>query len=293
MKQLARSTVGYVQITRPHFIPFLLPLLLFEYYLIRGRAATVSDFGGPLLAFILLGSGLNVMNDWGDVTADSMNHPNRPIPSGRVSPNGAIVYAFLLAGSGLTLLHSWGRNATTVALITVILGFSDQGFLRGRYRTPGLVTLVSSTISGLMALVFWAAYAPITSVAYLVVLSGILVNFAAKNVNDIRDLEGDRKSHYRSIPAVFGSRAGAWAALLSFLAGWLCGGLVCWTAGLPLLSSIVGGLMGCPLAVLLLYLVKSPTLTLARGIFWAFSLYVAVTPGIIYLLALHAASSVS
>jgi hypothetical protein len=43
----------------------------------------------------------------------------------------------------------------------------------------------------------------------------------------------------------------------------------------------------------LLYLVKSPTRTLARGIFWAFWLYMAVTPGVIYLIAIRAVPSVS
>ncbi|MGQ4713566.1 SCO3242 family prenyltransferase [Streptomyces anulatus] len=55
------------------------------------------------------------LNDWADRDEDAVDRPQRPIPSGRISPAAALGAAGVLTAAGLALAARAGRPALTVA----------------------------------------------------------------------------------------------------------------------------------------------------------------------------------
>jgi 4-hydroxybenzoate polyprenyltransferase len=78
---------------------------------LRGRRRVL-----PLASVALYWSGM-ALNDWADRTVDAIERPERPIPSGRITPSQALAVAGALSASGLCLAAvGGGRDALWIAL---------------------------------------------------------------------------------------------------------------------------------------------------------------------------------
>ncbi|PSL52286.1 4-hydroxybenzoate polyprenyltransferase [Saccharothrix carnea] len=78
---------------------------------LRGRRLLL-----PLASVALYWSGM-ALNDWSDRELDATERPERPIPSGRVSPRAALATATALTATGLGLAAvAGGRDAVAVAV---------------------------------------------------------------------------------------------------------------------------------------------------------------------------------
>jgi 4-hydroxybenzoate polyprenyltransferase len=153
-------------------------------------------------------------NQIAGVEEDRLNKPDRPLPSGMVTSQGAKtrwwahVALFLLVGwwlnvlgwtglgVALSVLHNWGRW--------------DRHWL-----TKNAVVMPLGTFAGHMAA--WRFAAPIN--AEIVRWSITLCSWVAvtSSIQDFRDVEGDRALGRRTLPIVFGqtiSRAAVGTALL-------------------------------------------------------------------------------
>lgn len=65
------------------------------------------------------------LNDWADQQEDAAERPERPIPSGRITPGAALTAACALTAAGLALAHRAGRPAavTATALAATVWGY--------------------------------------------------------------------------------------------------------------------------------------------------------------------------
>jgi 4-hydroxybenzoate polyprenyltransferase len=77
---------------------------------LRGRRLLL-----PLSSAAFYWSGM-ALNDWADRELDATERPERPIPSGRVSPARALAVATGLTAAGIGLAAAAGRDALRVAL---------------------------------------------------------------------------------------------------------------------------------------------------------------------------------
>ncbi|ASO22601.1 4-hydroxybenzoate polyprenyltransferase [Actinoalloteichus hoggarensis] len=88
---------------------------------LAGAAASGTPLRGrrlllPLASVALYWSGM-ALNDWADRELDAEERPERPIPSGRISPEGALAVAAGLAGAGIGLSAlAGGRDSARVAV---------------------------------------------------------------------------------------------------------------------------------------------------------------------------------
>ncbi len=81
-----------------------------------GQPATVRRAALPLASACLYAGGM-ALNDYADRDIDASERPERPIPSGRVSPRRALAVASGLTGAGLALAAiGGGRKAFAVAV---------------------------------------------------------------------------------------------------------------------------------------------------------------------------------
>jgi geranylgeranylglycerol-phosphate geranylgeranyltransferase len=155
------------------------------------------------------------LSDYLDRNLDSIQKPHRPIPSGRIKPKEAIITGalFALAGFFLTFFLTL-YNVVLVFVVAVLVFFytnvsKSHGFSGNVNR--GLVT---------MAAYFFGIFAtgvPLSSLPPYVWLLSIvfLVHDTNSNlVGAIRDIEGDKKGGYRTIPVKYGVKISVYISLL-------------------------------------------------------------------------------
>lgn len=154
--------------------------------------------------FLICGAG-NVVNDYYDRDIDAVNAPERPIPSGRLSPQGAQAYAIVLFLAGVGLAATINTLALTIALLAAVLlaAYAHSGKRMGIWGN-----LIVSLLVGLTIVYGGVAVAADNTAALRRVgvlgMCALLANLGRELVKDIEDLEGDLTEDARSVPAVHG-----------------------------------------------------------------------------------------
>ncbi|MEE4204338.1 MAG: chlorophyll synthase ChlG [Halieaceae bacterium] len=174
--------------------------------------------GGILLTGPLVCGASQVINDWCDREVDAINEPNRPIPSGRVSPTAALWFAVLW--SALAML--WGSVLGTTVAIATAAGL----FLAWAYSAPPLRlkrngwwgnAAVGISYEGLAwvtgAAVFVGGTLPGTEILLLALLYSIGAH-GIMTLNDFKSVKGDRELGLKSLPAALGVGTAARLACL-------------------------------------------------------------------------------
>ena len=161
------------------------------------------------------------LSDYLDRDLDLIQKPHRPIPSGRVRPKEAIVVGAIFALTGFLLTFFLPLHNIILVFIVALLVFlytyisKSRGFSGNINR--GLVTV---------AAYFFGVFAVDSSLStlppYVWLLSIVfLVHDTNSNlVGAIRDIEGDKKGGYRTIPVKYGVKISIYFSLL-LTAVWL------------------------------------------------------------------------
>jgi geranylgeranylglycerol-phosphate geranylgeranyltransferase len=274
-----------VQLVRPYIVVAATPAYLLEFALIFGRRATLHEILRPLAVIWLFIAAAIAGNDWADAEADRVNFPDRPIPSGRVSPRGACVVWVALMVLGFALIPASNSRMRTWAAGGGLLTYLHLVVLKSRYRIPGFPELITSVMSSLTFIIFWTAFAPLSALAVLLAAGVVLTNLAIDSVNAVRDVEGDRMSRYRSLAVSWGRSASARAAAAAFVGAGVLLGLVLWLAGPPIAPLGYGLALGgsAVVGLLLVHLTRHPTRAAAywiTGFLWGLN---ALVTGSLYL----------
>ncbi|MEG3165488.1 chlorophyll synthase ChlG [Sphingomonas sp. PB2P19] len=162
---------------------------------------------GVLLTGPLVCGTSQAVNDWFDRHVDSINQPDRPIPSGRIAGHWGLWIA--IAGTVLSLIVAWATGplvfgATGLGLLCA-WGYSAPPF---RFKVSGLwgPAVVALTYEGLTwftgAAVMAGAW-PGTSVLIVLALYSLGAH-GIMTLNDFKAVEGDRAMGLRSLPVVLG-----------------------------------------------------------------------------------------
>lgn len=170
------------------------------------------------VVFLVTGAG-NVINDYFDHKIDSINRPDRPIPSGRIKRKTALYIAISLFVVGILLSFSLGPICLFLAAFnSLLLIFYASTFKR--------MALIGNLVVGYLAgSTFLFGGAPgifngmgIRSNVVLFLLA-ILVTMAREIVKDIQDVEGDSKAGATTLPIKVGKEFSARLAAVLGLTG--------------------------------------------------------------------------
>ena len=194
------------------------PIALFR--IIRPLNAIMAGFAGVLafviatgtlipavlivfLMVVLITAAGNVINDYHDAAIDSINRPDRPIPSGDISRKGALVYAIILFSVSIAggLLFA----PAPLIIIAVINSFLLWGYASHLKVMPLLGNLAVSYLSASIflfggALEGWQgvmANLPVAGACFGVIL-------ARELIKDVEDMPGDADQGARTLPIVHG-----------------------------------------------------------------------------------------
>ena len=181
--------ISYLKLIRP-VNAFLASVGVILGFWLSGAQATYMHLLLLVAATICaLGFG-NVINDIKDAKSDKINHPQRPIPKGDISPVQAFIFAVLLAvfsliaGKAVSFYHFFGVCAPLILLLLYTL------FLKG---IPLIGNIVISILVS-YSLLFGGLNSPELHTLYLPAVLAFLLNLAREIVKDIQDKEGDMKS---------------------------------------------------------------------------------------------------
>ena len=134
------------------------------------------------------------------IAEDQMGKPDRPLVRGLCTPRGA--WKRWIAAALLFLLLGWLWGVWLWAAIWVLLG-SWHNFLGGAKHWVGKNLLNGlGTIAQLAPM--WQLSAPLTTSAWIWIMTIAIANFVLIPLQDLRDLTGDHVNGRRTFPIVFG-----------------------------------------------------------------------------------------
>ncbi len=149
---------------------------------------------GMAAVFLISGAGM-VVNDIFDIEIDRHNRPNRPLPSGRVSPTKAKIYAAVLFIAGNAFGLILGRTELYITLLATVL------LILYAWKLKKVIFIGHVAVSFLVALSFFFGgliqgdfFAPL----WLGLLA-FLANMGREIYKTIDDMLGDKKAGVNSI----------------------------------------------------------------------------------------------
>ena len=206
------SYAGLVRITRPAN-SVAAGIAAIVAYLI----ATGTLIPGVLLLFVivtLITAAGNVINDYFDVEIDRVNRPDRPIPSGDVTPRAARAYAVTLFLAGILVCLFTNELCIAIAVFNSVLLFGYAARLK---RTPLFGNITVSYLAGSMFL-FGGALAGLEGLIHVIpfAVMTFFAMLARELVKDAEDVEGDLASGAVTLPIRYGIRT---TVIIAFACG--------------------------------------------------------------------------
>jgi len=154
-----------------------------------------------ILSVVTINGAGNVINDIYDLDIDRINRPERPLPSGLISIEGARIYLMVLLGFGV--LFSWLISVPAFIIagpisISVLVAYSAR-----LKRQPLVGNIAVSFMLGLAFIYVGAAFGKIETTLVMAVLA-FGFTLIREIIKDLEDLEGDAGDNARTLPIIWG-----------------------------------------------------------------------------------------
>ena len=183
-----------------------------------GLGGSVSRVAVAVVVGIMFTGAGNAMNDYRDREIDKVNHPARPIPSGRISAPGALRFAVAVFAIALTLsiMAGW------LALLVVVINLAAMMSYEMRFKRKGssgnviIGWLVASLFIFGGAATYNGSVQALSRVSWMGLLA-FLATLGREIVKDIEDVAGDIDR--RTLPKVIGVDKAGFLASAAFIFG--------------------------------------------------------------------------
>jgi geranylgeranylglycerol-phosphate geranylgeranyltransferase len=168
---------------------------------------------GFITSFTLTAASMAI-NDYYDRDIDVINEPQRPIPSGAISPKEALFLALVLSVIGF--VAAFGTNICCL-IVAVIAWIVSVTYVTQGKRTGLFGNLLVSTCVVIPFIYggFVAGSPELTTMIFVVI--AFLSNTGREVTKDIVDIEGDKSQDIKTIPAVYGDRIAAFVSSIFFV----------------------------------------------------------------------------
>ncbi len=159
--------------------------------------------GLAVLVTIMSSASANAWNDYLDIEIDRVNQPNRPLPSGQVSPLLVTRFSFVLAALSVVVAAFISPPALIIALTANILLFIYSWKLKSTVLIGNLIVALVSASSAVFGGI--AAGNPQPTIwLFLIIFVAILGREVLKT---LADYDGDLSESVRTISTAWGKRA--------------------------------------------------------------------------------------
>ncbi|MCA9873918.1 MAG: geranylgeranylglycerol-phosphate geranylgeranyltransferase [Ardenticatenaceae bacterium] len=154
------------------------------------------------LATLLISAAANAWNDYMDIEIDKINQPQRPLPSGMVSPRAVLIFAVLAASLSLIIAAMISTAAFVIAFCSTFM------LLIYSWRLKSTVLLGNATVAFISALsAVFGGVAAGNVIPSLWLAAIIFTAIMGREVlKTMADYEGDLRQKCRTISTVWGRR---------------------------------------------------------------------------------------
>jgi geranylgeranylglycerol-phosphate geranylgeranyltransferase len=187
-----------------------------------GAGSEVKEYALPIfLGFtvaFLFGIAGNAINDYLDRETDRINHPERPIPSGKLKPGQALFFSlvFFAISLLLALFLSFIAKSLLVVVI-VVIALASQIAYELRFKHEKIIGNIIIGTQTALAFIFGGVVVGKTLIPGIIAIAVFLSIVGREIIKDIEDIKGDKDRI--TLPMKLGVRkAGIVAALLIILA---------------------------------------------------------------------------
>lgn len=218
-----KKIMGFIKLIRPiNCLMMGIAVIVGAFIAAQDSSVTEPHVNKLVMAFItaftLTGASMAI-NDYYDVEIDSVNEPDRPIPSGIISPMESLLLTIILTLIGLISAFFTNVPCLLAALASwaISITYSTIGKRTG---LPGNL-LVSACIAtpfiyGSLAL---KGFLEINTIIFAAL--AFLSNAGREIAKGIADMEGDRIKGIRTLAISYGAKKAAYASAAFFIAATL------------------------------------------------------------------------
>jgi len=202
--------MNYIKILRPFNCLFVAICVLFGIFF---RNFTLQNYNvtfAILSATIIAGAGY-VINDFFDLPIDSVNKPNRVLPSGKIKPGSAYLYAVFLFILGI-LFSFLTRNkyCIAIAIINSILLFLYAKTFKMNFLTGNIVVAYAAGST----FIFGGLSSNNFTNSLIIAIYAFLYTLMREFIKDAEDIEGDIKFNAKTLAIKLGRQKTIFTSIL-------------------------------------------------------------------------------
>lgn len=197
-----RQLLGFLLITRPMVSIVAAAYSLLGAYL--GGSLSLLPLPTVLRAALVVGLVVSysfAINDYRDVASDRLNHPERPIPSGRITRPAAGILSLTLALIALSVTLTLGPWLTVLALFNIFLSTLYSYYLK---NTVLIGNCVIAFLNASIVVYGGLAVGHVIPAIWIISLLIFLFTLAQEILFAIGDLEGDALAGVRTTATSLG-----------------------------------------------------------------------------------------
>ncbi|MFZ2411365.1 MAG: UbiA family prenyltransferase [Candidatus Methanoperedens sp.] len=152
---------------------------------------TLPIFLGFAVAF-LFGLAGNAINDYFDYENDKINHPERPIPSGKLKPKQALFFSLIFFAISLFLSFYLSSIVGYGALLIVVIALLFQVAYEWKFKHEKIIGNMIIGAQTALAFVFGGVVVGKTMMSGVIAVAVFLSIVGREIVKDIEDVKGDK-----------------------------------------------------------------------------------------------------
>jgi len=210
-----KKTKGLINLMRPE-LPFAagISVIMGEIITLGHLPSLKELFLGFMWGFFLSGSAM-ILNDYFDIEVDKINAPDRPLPSGLISPATAIVFTFIITLIGLLISFFINLSAIILYIIFWFIGFLYNWTLKEKGLVGNL--FVSSSVAVTIILGGIVVGSPWNKAVMIFSMMLFVFDLGEEIAADAMDIEGDKKRNIKSIAILIGRKKALYISFLLFI----------------------------------------------------------------------------
>lgn len=192
--------MAYLKILRPFNCLFVAICVAFGIFFRNLTLQSYYVFFAILSATIIAGAGY-VINDFFDLPIDSVNKPNRVLPSGKIKPKSAYLYAIVLFIIGIILSFlTRNKYCIAIAIINSVMLFFYAKTFKMNFLIGNLVVAYAAGST----FIFGGLSSNNFTNSLIIAIYAFLYTLMREFIKDAEDIEGDIKFNANTLAIKLG-----------------------------------------------------------------------------------------